>query len=218
MDYKWTAKRVAKLLCLKAEGLSASLIADKFAGKVSKNAVIGKLHRLTGNMGMPKKHKELGRKGLRSKMKKPIPEGTRSTKMSRPTGHFLDSVPSVVRLKIQAEERLPEPVLRKADRLGLPVKVETQPTPKPVVPEVATKSTSPEPLPPSVSVLNMTEKMCRWPVGHPGEKGFRYCCKKTEWGKSYCAEHHALCYKPKDETRKADRFVRKVAGIAVAGG
>lgn len=42
----WTDERIARLRSLRMEGLSASLIAIRLGGGVSRNGVIGKLHRL----------------------------------------------------------------------------------------------------------------------------------------------------------------------------
>jgi len=35
---------------------------------------------------------------------------------------------------------------------------------------------------------------CSWPTGHPGEKDFSFCGKRTVAGKPYCAEHAAMAY------------------------
>jgi GcrA cell cycle regulator len=46
--------------------------------------------------------------------------------------------------------------------------------------------------------MRLTEQMCRWPIGHPGEPSFRFCCKKAEPGRPYCIEHCSMAYRPKD--------------------
>ena len=35
---------------------------------------------------------------------------------------------------------------------------------------------------------------CSWPTGHPGDKDFSFCGKRTVAGKPYCAEHAAMAY------------------------
>ena len=35
---------------------------------------------------------------------------------------------------------------------------------------------------------------CSYPFGTPGTAGFRFCDEASLPGKSYCAEHHALCF------------------------
>ncbi len=50
-----------------------------------------------------------------------------------------------------------------------------------------------------ISGLNLTERMCRWPIGHPGEPGFRFCAEPRQQGRPYCREHCALAYRGKAE-------------------
>lgn len=38
------------------------------------------------------------------------------------------------------------------------------------------------------------DRGCLWPIGHPGEKGFHFCCGRPFPGKPYCAEHAARAY------------------------
>jgi GcrA cell cycle regulator len=45
---------------------------------------------------------------------------------------------------------------------------------------------------------------CSWPLGHPGEKGFRFCGAPPLPGKPYCADHAALAYvRPKTQGSNA---------------
>ena len=49
-------------------------------------------------------------------------------------------------------------------------------------------------------VLELSNQACRWPIGHPGEAGFRFCGERALVGKPYCADHAAMAYikvKPK---------------------
>jgi GcrA cell cycle regulator len=50
MSYEWTAARIATLMALWNEGLSTSAIGGRLG--ITKNAVVGKVHRL----GLPKRH------------------------------------------------------------------------------------------------------------------------------------------------------------------
>ena len=53
------------------------------------------------------------------------------------------------------------------------------------------------------TILDLTERMCRWPIGHPGEKGFHFCGAKTQVGMTYCAKHAAMAYQTaKKDSRK----------------
>jgi GcrA cell cycle regulator len=42
---------------------------------------------------------------------------------------------------------------------------------------------------------------CNWPIGNPGEKGFRFCGVSTPTGRVYCAEHNEKAFaKPQGRT------------------
>jgi GcrA cell cycle regulator len=75
-------------------------------------------------------------------------------------------------------------VIGKAHRLGLSNK---------------TKPAVEEPAPKIVDTGSLTERMCRWPIGHPGEPGFRFCGDARIASRPYCAEHCALAYRGKAE-------------------
>lgn len=38
---------------------------------------------------------------------------------------------------------------------------------------------------------------CRWPIGHPGDAGFRFCREPRQGAKPYCDRHSALAYQPR---------------------
>ena len=73
-------------------------------------------------------------------------------------------------------------VIGKAHRLGL-----SKPTKKP----------EPEPVPEPVSADRLTERMCRWPIGHPGDPDFTFCGGPRVPGRPYCREHCRLAYRGK---------------------
>ncbi len=124
----WTDERIAKLQKLWDEGLSASQIAEKL-GDVTRNAVIGKAHRL----------------GLKS----------------RPSPVKQDASPA-------------KPAAKKAKSPAKPTKV---------------------------TLLDLNERMCKWPIGHPGEEDFHFCGKKAEPGFPYCAGHCAEAYQSQQPRR-----------------
>ena len=86
-------------------------------------------------------------------------------------------------------------VIGKAHRLGLakrpsPIKRDPNKPPKPRV-----KKVKPAPKPvDGVTILELTEQMCRWPIGHPGDEDFRFCGARVMSGFTYCAEHCSLAY------------------------
>ena len=53
--------------------------------------------------------------------------------------------------------------------------------------------------PASEMIHQLTELMCRWPIGHPGESNFRFCCAKVvRKGKPYCDRHCSVAYSKKE--------------------
>jgi len=115
----WTEERVESLKNMWSQGMSASEIADAL-GDVSRNAVIGKAHRL----------------GLSGR---------------------------------------PSPIKKKPSR--------------------------------GATILSLTERMCKWPLGDPKDPDFHFCGKQSVSGLPYCAEHAAVAYQPPTKKRNDDRKV-----------
>jgi GcrA cell cycle regulator len=75
-------------------------------------------------------------------------------------------------------------VIGKANRLGLSHRAK------------AAKA-KPEAKPQPMSPLDLNERMCRWPIGHPGDNDFRFCGAQRIPGRPYCADHCAVAYRGK---------------------
>lgn len=96
-------------------------------------------------------------------------------------------------------------VIGKAHRLGL------QSRPSPVKGD-ASRAKKPAPAAPRkpekkrVTLLDLTDRMCKWPIGHPGEPDFHFCGRPAAPGMPYCAEHCAAAYQaqaPRRDRRPA---------------
>lgn len=150
----WSDERVEVLKKLWAEGLSASQIAKELGG-VTRNAVIGKVHRL----------------GLSG----------RATP-SRPPSRFVNPH----RPRVAAR-----PALRLASS------TENAPTPAPI-------PIDPAPLPNGefATVLDLSEHICKWPVGDPSDDSFQFCGHKTKVGAPYCEAHAQMAFQPPKKRRK----------------
>ncbi|MDR6288482.1 MULTISPECIES: GcrA family cell cycle regulator [Inquilinus] len=144
----WTDERVTQLRQLWGNGKSASEIAEILGG-VSRNAVIGKAHRLE-----------------------------------------LSGRPSPIKRKEDEEE---ETV----------VAVETA---APVAAKVAVRP-APERKSGGATILNLTERMCKWPIGDPRDKDFHFCGKAAHGNLPYCAEHAAIAYQPPGKRRDEERTI-----------
>jgi GcrA cell cycle regulator len=44
------------------------------------------------------------------------------------------------------------------------------------------------------SLLDLSEKICKWPMGHPGEPDFHFCGVNVNPGFPYCVAHCGLAY------------------------
>lgn len=169
----WTDERVDLLRKLWLDGLSASRIAAELAGGVTRNAVIGKVHRL----------------GLSGRVK----PTTASSARARPAGKA-------------ATSGARNPPQRS---IGLPIRGNTALAMQPrqmALPQRRGDSVV-VPMTETVTIMELRESMCRWPVGDPASPEFRYCGGKAPIGEGpYCAHHSRMAYQPVQ-----DRHRRKIA-------
>ena len=49
---------------------------------------------------------------------------------------------------------------------------------------------------PKLTLVALKERMCRWPIGHPGEPDFHFCGGEARPNSPYCPEHHVIAYMP----------------------
>jgi GcrA cell cycle regulator len=52
-----------------------------------------------------------------------------------------------------------------------------------------------------VTIIDLKEAMCRWPLGDPTSAEFRYCGSPAASG-PYCAHHGKLAYQPVQDRRR----------------
>jgi GcrA cell cycle regulator len=48
----------------------------------------------------------------------------------------------------------------------------------------------------NVSMLNVSDETCRWPIGDPQEDDFHFCGFKPKKGSPYCEHHARKAYRP----------------------
>jgi GcrA cell cycle regulator len=166
----WTDDRVALLRRLWEDGQSASKIAAQLGG-VTRNAVIGKVHRLG-----------LGGRARGSEEAQVTPQTAKAVEIETPI--------TVV------ETQAPEPVAILSHR---PAPI--FPTPAPAAPDTVALAVSQR-----VTIMDLRESMCRWPLGDPTTPEFRFCGARSITGLPYCTHHAEIAYQPAAE-RKRDRRV-----------
>ncbi len=174
----WTDERVEQLRQHWIEGKSASQIATLLGHGLTRNAVIGKVHRL----------------GLAGRAK------PTSSAASRP--RTVSSEQGVHRTAAPRTAVVPRAV-RGATALALAPRMETQAEPEAYESVVLPMSLR-------VTIVELKEAMCRWPLGDPTSPEFRYCGSPVASG-PYCAHHGRLAYQPaQDRRRERDRHRRLV--------
>lgn len=170
----WTDERIETLRKLWAEGLTCSQIAARF-GDVSRNAVIGKVHRLglAGRAMIRTKGRGTWTPAKRRAAAKKAAATRSRTKRSRLA--LLAALP----LNGRVGESSPVP-----------------PTPLPM------EVDPPIPLEQRRTVATLTQSCCRWPIGDPQHEDFHFCGAPRTWGFPYCARHTRRAYNssPRIET------------------
>jgi GcrA cell cycle regulator len=204
----WTDERIENLRTMWEKGLTASQIADELGG-VSRNAVIGKAHRL----------------GLKSR---PSPvKATEKVKTVKAAPAPKPAAPAPApRVAVPAASRPasvpPRPETKPAiDASDADDTVADAPPPKADTPRIVSigpggfirqgPGDQQAPIPPApprrlvpakpspeiadkTSLLDLNDRICRWPMGHPGEPDFHFCGVAVNPGFPYCVEHCGRAY------------------------
>lgn len=199
----WTDERIATLKKMWEGGSTASQIAEELGG-VSRNAVIGKAHRL-GLKSRPSPVKANDKK-KKAPAKKPAPKP--AVKKAAPrTAPKPATQPAAKPTTAQASgASIPsQPIPNKTPDLPKIVSVGPggflrqgpgdQQAPIPPAPPRRLVPAKPSPeIADKTSLLDLTEKVCRWPMGHPGEPDFHFCGEAVNPGYPYCVEHCGRAY------------------------
>jgi len=193
----WTEERIERLKKMWHDGATASQIADELGG-VSRNAVIGKAHRL----------------GLEQRPSPVKPGEEKEAKKAAPAAAPKSAAP-------RAEAPRAAPAAPVADT---PQATTAAPTPqRPSGSEIQYRSIGPggfvrqgpgdqqAPIPPApprrlvpakpspevadkTSLLDLNDRICKWPMGHPGEPDFHFCGEQANPGFPYCVAHCGVAY------------------------
>lgn len=204
----WTDERIATLTKMWESGATASQIADQL-GSVSRNAVIGKAHRLgLKSRPSPVKANETPKapKAPASPRKPAARSGTAEhATPSRPEPKP-ESSPSATSRPSPTAAAAPSQPLPNA-RSDTPRMVSVGPggflrqgpgdqqAPIPPAPPRRLVPAKPSPeIADKTSLLDLSDRVCRWPMGHPGEPDFHFCGEKVNPGFPYCVEHCGRAY------------------------
>jgi GcrA cell cycle regulator len=213
----WTDERIGTLKKMWEGGATASEIATELGG-VSRNAVIGKAHRLgLKARPSPVKANEKKKAAAAAPAKKPA-----AASAPRPAvepradaaGHSEPADRSSARTANRATPRpdsgndgttpaqaqpVPQADLPKIVSVGpggfLRQGPGDQQAPIPPAPPRRLVPAKPSPeIAGKTSLLDLSDKVCRWPMGHPGEPDFHFCGEPVNPGFPYCVDHCGRAY------------------------
>ena len=142
----WTKEREQRLRKLWEKGYTASQIAAMLGENTTRNAVIGKAHRL-----------ELAARAASKQSKSPKKQDVASG-LNKREGY------------ISRKSRFKSLLLDKNFEVENPKKLE-----------------------------ELSNKNCRWPIGHPNEENFYFCGRNTVETFSYCKLHVLYAFQPKNQ-------------------
>jgi GcrA cell cycle regulator len=183
------------------DGATASQIADELGG-VSRNAVIGKAHRL-GLEQRPspvKPGEEKDKKAPAAKVSAPAaaprpaaskaappPPVAAPPAASGPAGSAQPANPPRSAPEMQYRSIGPGGFIRQGpgeQQAPIPPAPPRRLVPAKPSPEVADKT----------SLLDLNDRICKWPIGHPGEPDFHFCGQQSNPGFPYCVDHCGVAY------------------------
>lgn len=221
----WTDERIESLRTMWTKGMTASQIAEELGG-VSRNAVIGKAHRL-------------GLQSRPSPVKANDGEDAPARKPAAPRAKPASAAPAAA------------PVAKAPPAPARPAAAPTMPaTPRSTNPDQmpptirsigpggfvrqnpGEQSAPPPPAPPrrlvparpsaeiadKTSLLDLNDRICKWPLGHPGEPDFHFCGDKVNPGFPYCVAHCGLAYQAQMPRRDRKPLPFAVPGAKPSGG
>jgi len=198
----WTDERVETLKKMWGEGQSASQIAKELGG-VTRNAVIGKVHRLglsnrAGSSSAAPSKPAAKEKAAKPATPKPAPK-PRAKTTAAPA-----SVPATIEKEELDENGIPISAARRAIiPAGQPLP--PQPSANEISPEALAKVSEIEKSARRISLMELTEKTCKWPVGDPATDDFWFCGLPVQPGKPYCEAHVGVAFQPMSSRRDRRR-------------
>jgi GcrA cell cycle regulator len=170
----WTDERVELLKKLWTDGLSASQIAAEL-GNVTRNAVIGKVHRL----------------GLSGRAKDAKPVSAAAPQRPR---------------KVARTPSAPAPIAPQPHSNVVIAPIALQPMME--EPEVLAEDDMAVPMSERVTIMDLRESMCRWPMGDPTKPEFRFCGARSITGLPYCTHHARIAYQPVADRKRERKLAR----------
>ncbi len=180
----WTDERVETLRRMWSENQSASAIAKELGG-VTRNAVIGKVHRLglSNRVG-----------GVAGQ----VEDVAEHTMAEPPVEPVADPAP---------EPAPPPPPVSHLRRAIIPAgqPLPPQPSANEISPEALASVREVEKTAKKIGLMELTERTCKWPIGDPATADFWFCGLSVQTGKPYCEAHVGVAFQPMSARRDRRR-------------
>lgn len=175
----WTDERVELLKKLWMEGLSASQIAGELGEGVTRNAVIGKVHRLK-----------------LSARAKPTNSAPRSRPAARPTARRVASPSAGMSTVAKPRATMSRPQVMGATALAVTPQMEQDLYVAPAAAELFIPEDK------RLTLLQLNEHTCKWPIGDPLSKDFYFCGQHSLETGPYCEFHSRRAYHQMDKKKR----------------
>lgn len=173
----WTEQQIETLKKMWGNGYSANDIAKNLGGGVTRNAVIGKAHRLKLSAGAS---------AARGSVEPP----------SKAKGVVMTTIN-----KVSTKRRAMLRTLPPVQASDMPLRTTTlvrEPMLRPI--ETAKRSEG-------IPVTKAGERHCRWPIGDPRSPDFRFCGCETQESLPYCTHHARIAYQTVSRRSRANASV-----------
>ena len=203
----WTDERIETLRKMWDSGLTATQIAEELGG-VSRNAVIGKAHRLgLASRPSPVKANATEAKPAPAPAAAAAPKPAAAAPAPRAAAPVAAPPPApapVVDDEDVDEDDAPAPVA--APREGPVLRSvgpggfirqnpgEQAPPIAPAPPRRLVPAKPSKEIEGKTTLLDLNDRICKWPLGHPGEPDFHFCGEKVNPGFPYCVDHCGHAY------------------------
>ena len=184
----WTDDRVELLKTMWGAGKSASQIAKELGG-VTRNAVIGKVHRLG-----------LSNRATPAKAAKEKTQPKEQAKARQPTGGGRSGAAQEAGATSRTADRPVNVPLRKPIiTAGKPLP--PQPSNSEISQEALANVAQIEKKAKKLHLMQLTERTCKWPIGDPATEDFWFCGLTVQQSKPYCEAHNSVAFQPMSARR-----------------
>ena len=185
----WTEEMVEELKRLWDEGVTTGEIGRRL--NISKNSIVGKVHRL-GLSGRPspiKKKSETkpAEKDISAPSSKKKSVSNPSDKKEEKTEKTSSTVKKTT---------ISQSTLAKRQSTSIPKAAILQPNNEEDIKLAKSISiqNSSQSKKEFLSLTDLDNHTCRWPIGDPKDDNFHFCGKKVRLGQTYCEEHASIAY------------------------